>query len=79
MNLANQNAQKFVFAIFKMADESSVRKRTTNQPRYKPSWAKGEADYDPNLPYGPNVYLARKKKPDGWWVKYLEVSFCFAL
>ncbi len=57
-----------------MADlDSRVRQRNTQQ-RFKPSWAKGEPDYDPDLPYGPNVYLARKKKPDSWWVKYVEVS-----
>eukprot|EP00794_Sanderia_malayensis_P018696 gene18696-20584_t len=51
-----------------MADtDSLLRKR-----KYKPSWAKGEPDYDPDLPYGPDVFLARKKKPDSWWVKYVE-------
>ncbi|KAL9976417.1 hypothetical protein ACROYT_G013716 [Oculina patagonica] len=32
------------------------------------------ADYDPNLPYGPKVYVARRKKPDPWWVTAIEVS-----
>ncbi|XP_065656307.1 sel1-repeat-containing protein YbeT [Hydra vulgaris] len=41
--------------------------------RYKPSWAPGEPGYNPLLPYGPKVYLARKKKPDPWWVFALEV------
>ena len=42
--------------------------------RFRPSWAPGEPDYDPLLPYGPKVYLARKKKPDPWWVFAIEVA-----
>lgn len=41
--------------------------------RYKAPWAPGEPEYDPLLPYGPKVYLARKKKPDSWWVTGTEV------
>ena len=52
--------------------KGGLRKR--NKEPYKPSWAPGGPDYDPDLPYGPNVYLARKKKPDPWWVKYVEVG-----
>lgn len=51
----------------KKGDE--VRKRNKEIP----SWAPGGADYDPNLPYGPKVYVARKKKPDPWWVTAIEV------
>lgn len=39
-----------------------------------PSWAPGGPDYDPNLPYGPKVYVARRKKPDPWWVTAIEVT-----
>ena len=58
----------------KMAHVNAGMRQRSTQEKYKPSWAKGEADYDPDLPYGPDVYLARKKKPDAWWVKYIEVS-----
>ena len=54
------------------AEESGVRQR--KQEKYTAPWAKGGPEYDPDLPYGPKVFLARKKKPDAWWVKYLEVS-----
>ena len=53
---------------------SNTRKRKTIQDRYKPSWAKGGPDYDPLLPYGPKVYLARKKKPEPWWVLAIEIT-----
>ena len=49
--------------------EEAVRKRQVEPP----SWAPGGKDYDPDLPYGPKVYLARKKKPDPWWVTCIEV------
>lgn len=52
----------------KKGDE--VRKRNKETP----SWAPGGADYDPNLPYGPKVYVARRKKPDPWWVTAIEVT-----
>lgn len=50
--------------------EDEVRKRSKETP----SWAPGGSDYDPNLPYGPKVYLARRKKPDPWWVTTIEVG-----
>ena len=49
--------------------DDEVRKRNKEIP----SWAPGGADYDPNLPYGPKVYVARRKKPDPWWVTTIEV------
>lgn len=33
-----------------------------------------EPEYDSNLPYGGKVYLARKKKPDSWYIVIAEVS-----
>lgn len=51
----------------KKGDE--IRKRNKEIP----SWAPGGPDYDPNLPYGPKVYVARRKKPDPWWVTVIEV------
>lgn len=52
----------------KKGDE--IRKRSKEIP----SWAPGGPDYDPNLPYGPKVYVARRKKPDPWWVTAIEVT-----
>jgi len=49
--------------------DDEVRKRNKEIP----SWAPGGADYDPNFPYGPKVYVARRKKPDPWWVTTIEV------
>ena len=49
-----------------MADTSGVRNR--QEAKFAPLW-----DKDPDLPYGPKVNLARRKKPDPWWVKYVEV------
>jgi len=42
--------------------------------KYTPYWAPGQPGYDPSLPYGPNVYVARKSVPDSWWVFALEVT-----
>jgi hypothetical protein len=42
--------------------------------RYKAPWSPDGPEYDPLLPYGPKVYLARKKKPDPWWIVALEVK-----
>ena len=53
--------------------EEEVRKRNKEIP----SWAPGGADYDPNLPYGPKVYVARRKKPDPGWVTAIEVGMIY--
>jgi hypothetical protein len=50
-------------------ETEDLRKRAREQP----SWAPGQPGHDPNLPYGPKVYLARRKKPDPWWVTSIEV------
>jgi hypothetical protein len=42
--------------------------------RYKAPWSPDGPEYDPLLPYGPKVYLARKKKADPWWITALEVK-----
>lgn len=62
-------AKEFVINMADRGRSEEVRKRTTEPP----SWAPGQPDYDPNLPYGPKVYLARRKKPDPWWVTAIEV------
>ena len=63
-----------------------LRKRRPKQPekqhqeparpdtgKYTPLWAPGQPDYDPTLPFGPHIYVARKSAPDSWWVFALEV------
>jgi len=40
--------------------------KNSEQQRY-------DADWDPSLPYGGKVFLARRKKPDPWWFLVLEV------
>lgn len=55
------------------AGPSTARKRNVKFTQ-APSWAKGQKDYDPDLPYGPKVNLARKKKDDPWWVTTIEVT-----
>ena len=55
-----------------LAEEGGLRQRqSSDKPsdRYKPG-----DDWDPSIPYGGKVYLARKKKPDPLWVRILEVS-----
>ncbi|KXJ10843.1 hypothetical protein AC249_AIPGENE726 [Exaiptasia diaphana] len=65
------NTQKeFVVNMAAREGSEEVRRRTTETP----SWAPGGADYDPSLPYGPKVYLARRKKPDPWWVTSIEIA-----
>ncbi|XP_070574886.1 secretory immunoglobulin A-binding protein EsiB-like [Ptychodera flava] len=60
------------------SDPSEVRRRT---PPHRPDTEEyapliddddGDEEYDPNLPYGGKVYLARKKKPDTLTVRILE-------
>ncbi|XP_074645461.1 uncharacterized protein LOC141901850 [Tubulanus polymorphus] len=53
--------------------ESTVRER---RARYEPP----PGDWNPDLPYGGKVYLARKKKPDPLYIKILEVAvICFTV
>ena len=60
-----------------MADVSGLRQR--QDQIVKPLWSKGGPDYDPDLPYGPKVNLARRPKPDPWWVRCLEVCIVYFL
>ena len=55
-----------------LAEEGVLRQRSTTdstRDRYQPK----PGDWDPTLPYGGKVYLARKKKPDPLHIKVLEV------
>lgn len=62
-------SREVVVNMASKGESEEVRKRT----REVPSWAPGQPDYDPRLPYGPKVYLARRKKADPWWVTSIEV------
>jgi len=56
-----------------LAESNTVRQRSRkNRSADKPEIRRG-SDWDPDLPYGGKVYLARRKKPDPWWVTALEV------
>ena len=59
-----------------LAEEGGVRQRTSEAKKKAAAAPATEppSDWNPNLPYGGKVYLARKKKPDPWWVTTLEVS-----
>ena len=44
------------------------------QPKRRSIWKPSpEDDWDPNVPYGGKVYLARKLKEDPMWIKVGEV------
>lgn len=45
-------------------------RKTFEGERWQP---KASDDWDPNLPYGGKVYLARKKKPQTWLATIIEV------
>ena len=61
-----------------LAEEGGIRQRTAGgndkKPDKKKKWTPAmDPSYNPNLPYGGKVFLARRKKPDPWWVTILEV------
>jgi len=57
-----------------IAESSTVRQRSgKNRAGSKEDVRRG-SDWDSNLPYGGKVYLARRKKPDPWWITTLEVE-----
>lgn len=57
----------------------SEKKEDGTRRRYKAPWAPDGPEYDPALPYGPKVYLARKKKEDPRWVVAIEVHKWYPL
>ena len=59
-----------------LAEEGGVRQRTSapEPPPAGKRWQPAPGEWNPNLPYGGKVYLARKKKPDPLWVRVVEVS-----
>ena len=58
-----------------LAEEGGVRQRSTpTEVRTGKRWQPAPgSDWNPDLPYGGKVYLARRKKPDPLWVKITEV------
>ena len=52
-----------------MADGS--KEETNVRKRYKPE---SDPEWNPDLPYGGKVYLARKMKPDSLRVRVIEVG-----
>jgi hypothetical protein len=50
-------------------EDPNSKARRTNKPVYEPG-----PEYDDDLPYGGLVYLARRKKPDGWICIGVQVS-----
>ena len=50
------------------ASDAGLRQRLIPESENLPD------DWDPSLPYGGKVYLARKKKPDPTYVKVIEAS-----
>ena len=58
-----------------LAEEGGVRHRTHKKDDdNKEQESQKYKDWDPNLPYGGKVYLARRKKPDPLWVRVTEVT-----
>ena len=53
-----------------METDIGIRQRTgtVNTERWQPG-----PDWDPNLPYGGKVNLARRKKADPWYITAIEV------
>ena len=51
--------------------EQLLHRKYGKKERYVPP----EGEWDSNLPYGGKVFMARKRKPDPWWVRICEVSF----
>jgi len=47
------------------------RRHLNEEGRYEPP---AGSDWNPDLPYGGKVYLARKKMADPWWVLIIEVG-----
>ena len=66
-----------------LAEEGGVRSRRKAEKKVEQEEEKWEASKDPtwnpDLPYGGRVYLAKKGKPDPWWVTTLEVRIIYEL
>ena len=56
-----------------IAESNTVRQRAGKGRGQRQEDVRRDSDWDPNQPYGGKVYLARRKKPDPWWITTLEV------
>jgi len=57
-----------------LAEEGGVRHRSSKKDDdNKEQETLKYKDWDPNLPYGGKVYLARRKKPEPLWIRVTEV------
>ena len=57
-----------------LAEEGGVRHRSNKKDDdNKEQEQLKHKDWDPNLPYGGKVYLARRKKPEPLWIRVTEV------
>jgi len=56
-----------------LAESNTVRQRSGKNKGGNKEDVRRGSDWDPNLPYGGKVYLARRKKPDPWWITAVEV------
>ena len=56
-----------------ISESNTVRHRSGKSRDENKQDIRRGSDWDPNLPYGGKVYLARRKKPDPWWITTLEV------
>lgn len=58
-----------------LTDTEKLRQRprptTSDSERWQPN---PDSDWNPNLPYGGKVNLARRKKGDPWYITALEVT-----
>ena len=58
-----------------LAEEGGIRQRTRkNSDENKEHKSQKYKDWDPDLPYGGKVYLARRRKPDPLWIRVTEVT-----
>ena len=57
-----------------LAEEGGIRQRTRkNSDDNQEHKSQEYKDWDPDLPYGGKVYLARRRKPDPLWIRVTEV------
>ena len=58
-----------------LAEEGGIRQRTRkHSDENKEHKSQKYKDWDPDLPYGGKVYLARRRKPDPLWIRVTEVT-----
>lgn len=71
--LIQQSIGGVVVGLLILEMAASLGTSEVRQRLIQPETEEHDADWDPNLPYGGKVYLARKKKPDPLHVRVIEV------